>query len=105
MLSAKICMNRYHGRLSHGSTRLLILTPLILLLCLFFNPNLVLGDDEIDPVVKFEDGLFICRAEDITLKKILDDLLDECQVEIRGLEGRENEPVSFNFRGSIEQER
>ena len=89
--------------LSHGSAGLIIYTPFIFFLYLFFCQGPVWCEAKAVTVVEFKDDLFTCQAEGIPLRDILKEILSKCQVEISGLEEREDEPVSFNFEGNIEQ--
>lgn len=102
MLTVK-WIKRYDIHLPYGGVFLLIMFAISILPCFLPGQNLVWGDEETDSTLEFKDNIFIFRAKDIPLKDILDELLNECQVEIQGLEGKEDDPVTFDYKGGIEQ--
>ena len=94
-------LGKGYNCISNGNSCLSNITTFILLIYLFFSPGFAWGDAGKDSIVEYRDNLFICQADETPLNIILDELIHKCQLEISGLEDREDEPVSFNFKGSI----
>ncbi|MFC1533749.1 hypothetical protein ACFL7M_10330 [Thermodesulfobacteriota bacterium] len=54
-------------------------------------------------IVAFQQGNLSLKAEEIPLARILDEIRKNCLVQISGLEARENEPITFSFKGELEE--
>ncbi len=56
------------------------------------------------PVVECRPGEFVLQAEKIQLADILEKISSTCKIQIVGLEGRENEQITFSSRGETPEE-
>ena len=60
----------------------------------FFTPNFTAASDEI---ILARDGKFFFKSRDSTLKEIIGEFNKKYSIEIKGLESRESEKITFSF--------
>jgi hypothetical protein len=61
----------------------------------FFTPTFTVASDDI---IVARDGQFFFKSQDSTLKEIVEEFNKKYSIEIKGLEGRESEKITFLFQ-------
>lgn len=57
-----------------------------------------------EPIVECRPGEFVLQAEKTLLADILEKISSTCRIQISGLEGRENEQITFSSRGETPED-